>query len=51
MLALAPLLLALQPVPPPTLRRGVPTTLRTAAPALPSSLLSRCHAPPSSSPW
>jgi len=44
MLVLAPLLLALQPVPPPTLRRGVPTTtLRPAAPA-PPSFLSRCRA-------
>ena len=44
MLVLAPLLLALQPVPPPTLRRGVPTTtLRAAAPA-PPSFLSRCRA-------
>jgi signal peptide peptidase SppA len=38
MLALAPLLLALQPLPQPTLRRGVPTTLRAAAPAPPSFL-------------
>ena len=38
MLALAPLLLALQPLPQPTLRRGVPTTQRAAAPAPPSFL-------------